>query len=94
MHAKKAERGVKSLDISTMKADKVNVTYGFKIGSADAPVKVIEFLNLGCPFCKQWYVGSKELLTKYINENKVQRVIKLFDKEKPGLKKGMFCITI
>lgn len=88
MHAKKAERGVKSLDISTMKADKVNVTYGFKIGSADAPVKVIEFLNLGCPFCKQWYVGSKELLTKYINENKVQRVIKLFDKEKPGLKKG------
>lgn len=71
-----------------MKADKVNMTYGFKIGSEDAPVKVIEFLNLRCPYCKQWYFDSKDVLSKYINENKIQRVIKLLDKEKPSLKKG------
>lgn len=76
------------MDTSTMNADKVNLTYGFKIGSEDAPVKVIEFVNLNCPYCKQWYVDSKDVLTKYVNENKVQRVIKLFDKEKPGLRKG------
>lgn len=76
------------MDTSNMKADKINITYGFKIGSESAPVKVIEFLNLGCPYCKQWYYDSKDSLMKYVNENKVQRVIKLFDKEKPSLKKG------
>lgn len=76
------------MDTSNMKADKVNLTYGFKIGAQDAPVKVIEFLNLRCPYCKQWYFDSKDLLIEYVNAGKVQRVIKLFDKEKPSLKKG------
>lgn len=76
------------MDTSKMKADKVNLTYGFKIGSEDAPVKVIEFLNLSCPYCKEWYFNTKDLLTDYVKRDKVQRVIKLFDKEKPSLKNG------
>lgn len=76
------------MDISKIKADKVNTTYGFKIGKESAPVKVIEFINLRCPYCKKWYVDSKDVLTDYVHEGKVQRIIKLFDKEKPSLKKG------
>ena len=76
------------MDTSNMNADKVNVTYGFKIGPESAPVKVIEFINLACPYCKKWYFDTKDLLNEYVQEGKVQRVIKLFDKEKPSLKKG------
>ena len=76
------------MDISTIKADKVNTTTGIKIGSEDAPVKVIEFINLKCPYCKMWYEDSKDLLTEYVSSGKVQRIIKHFDKEKPSLKKG------
>lgn len=76
------------MDISNIKADKVNTTYGFKIGQESAPVKVIEFLNLSCPYCKKWYVDSKDVLNEYVHEGKIQRIIKLFDKEKPSLKKG------
>ncbi|MBC9825731.1 DsbA family protein [Carnobacterium inhibens] len=76
------------MDISNIKADKVNTTYGIKIGSDDAPVKVIEFINLKCPYCKMWYEDSKDLLTEYVSAGKVQRIVKHFDKEKPSLKKG------
>ncbi|WP_041556083.1 thioredoxin domain-containing protein [Carnobacterium sp. 17-4] len=76
------------MDISNIKADKVNTAYGIKIGSDDAPVKVIEFINLKCPYCKMWYEDSKDVLTEYVFAGKVQRIIKHFDKEKPSLKKG------
>lgn len=82
------------MDISTIKAEKVNTTIGIKIGSEDAPVKVIEFINLKCPYCKMWYEDSKDLLAEYVSAGKVQRVIKHFDKEKPSLKKEMFFIVI
>lgn len=76
------------MDISTIKAEKVNTAIGIKIGSENAPVKVIEFINLKCPYCKMWYEGSKDLLAEYVLAGKVQRIIKHFDKEKPSLKKG------
>lgn len=76
------------MDISNIKADKVNATYGFKIGRESAPVKVIEFLNLNCPYCRKWYVDSKDVLNEFVHEGKIQRIIKLYDKEKPSLKKG------
>lgn len=71
-----------------MKADKVKLTYGFKIGSQEAPVKVIEFLNLRCPYCKKWYFDSKQLLAEYVDRGQIQRVVKLLDKETVSLKKG------
>lgn len=82
------KKGGYLMDISNIKADKVNTAYGIKIGSDDAPVKVIEFINLKCPYCKMWYEDSKDVLTEYVFAGKVQRIIKHFDKEKPSLKKG------
>ncbi|WP_034551170.1 DsbA family protein [Carnobacterium funditum] len=76
------------MDISKIKASEVDTVYGLKIGDPKAPVKVIEFINLSCPFCKKWHDDSKELLAKYVEEGKVQRVIKHFNKETPHLEKG------
>ncbi|WP_035054418.1 DsbA family protein [Carnobacterium pleistocenium] len=76
------------MDISNIKANQVNTTTGIKIGSENAPVKVIEFINLACPYCKMWYEDSKDLLAEYVSAGKVQRIIKHFDKESSGLKKG------
>ncbi len=45
-------------------------------------------MNLRCPFCRQWWEQSASLLDKYVAEGKVERIVKLFDKEKPSLKRG------
>jgi protein-disulfide isomerase len=76
------------MDISNIKANEVGIMFGFKIGEAAAPVKVIEFINLRCPYCAKWFDDSKGVLDKYVQSGKVQRVIKHFDKESPGLKTG------
>ncbi|WP_373470638.1 thioredoxin domain-containing protein [Carnobacterium alterfunditum] len=76
------------MDVSNIKSDKVNTTTGIKVGSESAPVKVIEFINLACPYCKILYEDSKDLLTEYVFAGKVQRIIKHFDKETSGLRKG------
>lgn len=76
------------LDISIIKADQTNTTTGIKIGHDDAPVKVIEFMNLRCPFCLQWFEESEETLNKYVENGTVQRIVKLFDKEKDSLRRG------
>ncbi|MGX7419065.1 thioredoxin domain-containing protein [Carnobacterium gallinarum] len=76
------------MDISKIDATKVGTDFGFKIGNEDAPVKVIEFINLSCPFCKMWHDLSTETLDHYVAAGKIQRIIKHFDKEKPSLQKG------
>ncbi len=67
---------------------KLNTDTGIKIGDNEAPIKVIEFINIRCPFCRQWFDEKNDLLQEYVNAGKIQRVIKLFDKEKPSLAKG------
>ncbi|EOH90027.1 thioredoxin domain-containing protein [Enterococcus pallens] len=76
------------MDISVIKPEFVNDLNGIKIGSNQAPKKIIEFMNLRCPFCKQWFEDSQELLTKAVIEGKVQRIIKLLDKDKESLQRG------
>ena len=76
------------MDISVIKSEFVNDLNGIKIGSNQAPKKIIEFMNLRCPFCKQWFEESQELLAKAVIEGKVQRVIKLLDKDKESLQRG------
>ena len=76
------------MDTSVIKANKVNTTNGLKVGNPDAPVKVIEFINLRCPYSKQWFENSYETLHTYVKEGKVQRIVKHFDKESSGLRKG------
>ena len=49
------------------------------IGNPDAPVTVIEFSDLQCPFCKKFYDSTiKDLKTNYIDTGKVYFVYKHF----------------
>ncbi len=76
------------MDTSIIQSQKADTMTGIKWGANDAPVKMIEFVNLRCPYCKQWFEESDDLLTDLVQQGKLQRIIKLFDKEKPSLKSG------
>ena len=74
------------MDISVIDATKLTQKQGF-IGESNAPVKMIEFINVRCPYCRKWFEESKELLAQSVKSGKVERIIKLFDKEK-SLQRG------
>ncbi|MBO1305454.1 DsbA family protein [Enterococcus sp. 669A] len=76
------------MDISVIKPEFVNDLNGIKIGSDQAPKRIIEFMNLRCPFCKQWFEESQEILGQAVADGKVQRIIKLLDKDKESLQRG------
>ncbi|KAF1298612.1 thioredoxin [Enterococcus sp. JM4C] len=76
------------MDISIIKANRTNSLTGLKIGSDDAPKKMIEFINVRCPFCRKWFEESYDVLFEAVSEGKVQRIIKFFDKEKESLQRG------
>jgi protein-disulfide isomerase len=76
------------MDISVIDAQKVTTKNGLNIGSDEAPIKMVEFMNVRCPYCKKWFEDSFELLNDYVKAGKVQRIIKLFDKEKESLQRG------
>lgn len=76
------------MDISIIDPSKVTQTYGLKIGNEQALKKTIEFINLRCPYCKKWFEESLDLLNDYSEQGKVQRIIKLYDKEKLSLQRG------
>lgn len=76
------------MDISIINALPAKTTTGLVIGEDTAPIKMYEFMNVRCPFCKQWFEEYYDLLTEYVNEGKLQRIIKLFDKEKESLLPG------
>lgn len=59
-----------------------------KLGSDDAPLKVIEYINLRCPDSKNYEDNVVAYLDDYIKEGKVQRILKHFDKEKYPLEVG------
>ncbi|MGC6770159.1 DsbA family protein [Enterococcus sp. LJL128] len=76
------------MDISQIDASKVTEENGLIIGRDSAPVKMIEFMNVRCPYCRQWFNEYDDMLTTYVNNGKLQRIIKLFDKEKESLQRG------
>ncbi|MDU5334780.1 thioredoxin domain-containing protein [Enterococcus sp.] len=76
------------MDISIIKGNLVNDFNGIKIGSDVAPKRLIEFINLRCPYCKQWFEDSYNILNQAVAEKKVQRIIKLLDKDKISLQRG------
>ncbi|MFJ1627787.1 thioredoxin domain-containing protein [Marinilactibacillus psychrotolerans] len=82
------KKGEDMLDVSSINASEVTTEGGIHLGKGSAPVKIVEFLNLKCPFCRQWWKNATPLLDSYVEEGKVERIIKLFDKEKPSLRKG------
>ena len=76
------------MDISIIDASKVSDKDGLIIGQDTAPVKIIEFMNVRCPYCKQWFEEHFEQLVESVNDGSVQRIIKLLDKEKESLQNG------
>lgn len=85
-HSKKRSRG--RVNIDEIKKEHVNAKTGIKLGNPNAPVKVIEFTNFRCPFCKKWFELAREVLQPYVDAGQVQRIIKHVDKETGGLRKG------
>lgn len=71
-----------------IKAEQTNTVTGILYGKADVPKKMIEFVNLACHYCRQWFNESYKLLEDAVKKGQVQRVIKLFDKEKESLQRG------
>ncbi|MDA9462594.1 DsbA family protein [Enterococcus mundtii] len=76
------------MDISIIDATKTNKTTGIMYGNEDAPKQMIEFVNLACPYCRQWFIESYDVLEEAVRSGRLLRIIKLFDKEKPSLQKG------
>lgn len=65
--------------------DKVQMSVGsgwHAIGSADAPVTLVEFGDYQCPFCKQFYADAyPELKKNYIDTGKIRFVSRDFPLE-------------
>lgn len=73
-----------------MSFDFSQITYddAIKIGSDDAPLKIVEYINLRCPDSKKYEEEVIPYLNHYIEEGKIQRILKHFDKEVHVLEKG------
>lgn len=68
--------------------DAINHDNSIKVGQDDAPIKVIEYINLRCPDSRDYEVNLVPYLDELIESGKVQRIIKHFDKEVRELEKG------
>lgn len=75
------------MDISVIKASETSEKLGIKIGNNSDKV-LLEFLNLRCPYCKQWFETYHDLLNEAVATEKIQRVIKLVDRPKESLQRG------
>lgn len=67
---------------------KVTFEDSVKVGSDDAPLKIVEYINLRCPDSKHYEEEIAPYLFDYIVDGKVQRILKHFDKEKYPLEVG------
>ena len=59
-----------------------------KIGSDDAPLKIVEYINLRCPDSKAYEENVAPFLNSYIENGTVQRILKHFDKQSIYLELG------
>lgn len=67
--------------------DKIKNTH-LTLGHKEAPIKVEVFLNLACPYCASFYELVDEVLLQYINQNKVELIVKHYDKPREMLLPG------
>ena len=62
--------------------DKVNMTFqtgGFSMGSANAPLVIVEYTDLQCPFCQQFHNATfPQIKANYIDTGKVRFVSRDF----------------
>ena len=80
----KIEKG----DTVSFDYSKVTFKDSIKVGLDEAPLKIVEYINLRCPHSKNYEEEIAPILTQYIEEGKVQRILKHFDKEKYPLEVG------
>ena len=59
-----------------------------KIGSDAATLKLEAFINLSCPGSKAFYEVYKESLVSYVEAEKLQIILKLYDKPREELLHG------
>jgi len=76
------------MEIKEFDTSKIDLKTGLLLGKNNAPVKVVEFINLRCPHCKEWWNQADDLLTSYVKEGKVQRILKHYNKDKESLEHG------
>ncbi|MDO4680082.1 MAG: thioredoxin domain-containing protein [Aerococcus sp.] len=61
-----------------------------QVGVADAPVQIVEYINLRCPDSKHYEEEVASLLKSYIEREQVVRYLKHFDKHKGVLERGQW----
>lgn len=76
------------MDISLIDPAQTSAEYGIRIGDPGARHVLLEFINLRCPYCRQWYQSAAKTLDKAVADKCVMRVIKLYDKDKESLQRG------
>lgn len=75
-------------DLMTFDLSKMTETDGIKIGSDDAPLKIVEYINLRCPDSKAYEENIAPFLNDAIANGRVQRILKHFDKHSIYLELG------
>jgi len=68
--------------------DEITHEDSIKLGSDDAPLKVVEYINLRCPDSKNYEENVAKYLDAYVKNGTVQRILKHFDKKKYPLEVG------
>lgn len=68
--------------------NKITHEDSIKLGSDEAPLKIVEYINLRCPDSKNYEESVAPFLNEYIKNGTVQRILKHFDKQKYPLEVG------
>ncbi|MFC3899813.1 thioredoxin domain-containing protein [Aliicoccus persicus] len=64
------------------------VKYYLSIGEVDAPVVVESYINLGCPYCANYFEAAYTTFEDYIKNGELKHVIKHDDRTNGRLLKG------
>jgi protein-disulfide isomerase len=54
------------------------------LGNPNAPVKIVEYSDPSCPYCKMFNVTMEQIMTQYGPDGKVAWVYRSFPLDKPG----------
>lgn len=68
---RRSEGGSRSVPPEAVAAARValdNLDIGYALGSADAPIEVIEVFDFECPACAQAHAATGELLDRYLRD--------------------------
>lgn len=78
-YAQPGTTGTQNNGTATVKKDIPKVTATDHIlGNPNAPIKIVEYTDLECPFCKQFHGTMKEVMDKYGKDGQVAWVIRNF----------------